>query len=126
MSAEVTLDQLAVTLERFGFAYVLTARDDGQAHISAVHARVRGAGLHVVDAGAKTRDNIAVRPSITMLWPPAEPDGYSLIVDGVATLGPDHFTLAPTRAVLHRPAPPREPDGSGACVSDCIEVPLGT
>jgi hypothetical protein len=128
MSTEVTLGELATTLEGYGFGYVLSSRDDGQAHISAVHATVRDGALRVVDAGDRTRRHIAARPSITMLWPPLDQSGYSLIVDGVATLGDGEITVAPTRAVLHRPAPPREaaaePDGSGACVSDCVEVGL--
>jgi hypothetical protein len=126
MSIEVQLDALAKTLAGFGFGYVLTARDDGRSHISAVHATVAEGGLRVVDAGDRTRANITARPEITMLFPPVQAGGYSLIVDGVATLGAGDITLAPTRAVLHRPAPPRAtaPDPAGACQEDCVEVPL--
>jgi hypothetical protein len=126
MSIEVRLDALAETLAGFGFGYVLTRRDDGRSHISAVHATVTDGGLRVVDAGDRTRANIAARPEITMLFPPPQADGYSLIVDGVAALGPGDITLAPTRAVLHRPAPPQRepaPDPS-ACQADCVEIPL--
>lgn len=126
MSIEVQLDALAKTLAGFGFGYVLTAREDGRSHISAVHATVADGGLRVVDAGERTRANITARPEITMLFPPAQTGGYSLIVDGVATLGPGCITLAPTRAVLHRPAPPRDsaPAPADACQEDCVEIPL--
>lgn len=126
MSIEIKLDALAETLAGFGFGYVLTSRDDGRSHISAVNATVAGGRLRVVDAGDRTRANIAARPEITMLFPPPQAGGYSLIVDGVATLGADDITLAPTRAVLHRPAPPRRelaPDPA-ACQADCLEIPL--
>lgn len=52
---EVRLDALAETLAGFGFGYVLTRRDDGRSHISAVYATVTGVGLRVVDAGERTR-----------------------------------------------------------------------
>ena len=126
MSAEVELDRLAAVLTGYGFGYLLTTRDDGQAHVSAVHASVRGGALHVPDVGRRTREHLAARPSVTMLWPPADQGGYSLIVDAVASLGAgDDVSLVPTRAVLHRPAPPRAPEPDGpACGSDCVEVPL--
>ena len=41
-----------------------------------------------------------------MLWPPAEPGGYSLIVDGRGQLIDDSLRVVPHRAVLHRPAVP--------------------
>jgi hypothetical protein len=30
--------------------------------------------------------------------------------------------ITPARAVLHRPAPSREPAVPGACGSDCVEI----
>ena len=57
----------------------------------------------VAGAGRSTSANATARPLVSMLWPPYEPDGYSLIVDGEASLDGDRLLLAPGRAVLHRP-----------------------
>jgi hypothetical protein len=75
--------------------------------------------------GSRSARNVAARPEVSLLWPPFEPGGYSLISDGVVRdLGDERVAFAPTRAVLHRPAvEPVAKDGS-ACTSDC--VPLTT
>lgn len=57
---------------------------------------------------------------VTLLWPPNEPGGYSLIVDGTAEpAGGDALTVTLARAVWHRPGV--GPDGS-ACGSDCKPI----
>jgi hypothetical protein len=62
---------------------------------------------------------------VCLLWPPAEPGGYSLIVDGTGACGQAGgdlaLTVTVTRAVLHRrgPAPA---DGSSPCGSDCLPL----
>jgi hypothetical protein len=59
---------------------------------------------------------------VSLLWPPAEPGGYSLMADGAA--GPGQagtLIVTVTRAVLHRRGP--APAGSTAsCGSDCIPL----
>ena len=50
-----------------------------------------------------------------MLWPPFEHGGYSLIVDGHATLTADGASVEPAHAILHRPAD----DGTG---HDCVSL----
>lgn len=61
--------------------------------------------------------------SVTLLWPPTEPGGYSLIVDASAD-GADPsdgvLALAITRAVLHRAGGLGAPED--ACGSDCLPV----
>lgn len=67
----------------------------------------------------------AGRRQVTLLWPPAESGGYSLIVDGTASAvdidGQTMLALTPTRAVLHRRAQPAAPTGT-SCGSDCIPI----
>jgi hypothetical protein len=62
---------------------------------------------------------------VTLLWPPAQSGGYSLIVDGTAstagTAGQAMLALTPTRAVWHRRGQPADPSGT-ACGSDCISI----
>jgi hypothetical protein len=123
MSIEVTLQQLAQTLTRYRFAYLLTVGDDARVHVVAVAATVATDTLLVTDLGQKTLANLAAHPSVTLVWPPADPSDYSLIVDGVGSLRDDELTVTPTRAVLHRPAPPQITIGGG-CESDCVELPV--
>jgi hypothetical protein len=42
---------------------------------------------------------------ITLCYPPLELTGFSLVIDGAATVDGDTITVRPTAAVLHRPAP---------------------
>jgi hypothetical protein len=53
------------------------------------------------------------RPDVALVWPPHSESVYSLIVDGQAVVA---------GAVLHRPAPSRQPAAPGACGSDCVEI----
>ena len=56
---------------------------------------------------------------MTLVFPPADADGFSLLVDGAATVDGSTVTIAPTKAILHRPAP--GPDGRRAG-SDCRDI----
>lgn len=61
---------------------------------------------------------------VTLLWPPAVPDGYSLIVDGTATGGTDDtgavLAVTPTGGVLHRPN--RAVTSGSSYEADCIQT----
>ena len=76
----------------------------------------------MLEAGRRTVGNAAARPAVALLWPPAEPGGYSLIVDGDATTADDRLVVAPTKAVLHRPGPPPPAAAASGCTSDCVRV----
>jgi hypothetical protein len=54
----------------------------------------------------------------------ADPSGYSLIVDGVGSMQDNELAVAPTRAVLHRPAWPQTTTTGSGCESDCVELPV--
>ena len=109
MSITVRLQHLAETLTRYRFAYLLTVGDDTRAHVVAVTTTLANDTLLVTDLGRKTRVNLAAHPLVTLVWPPADPSDYSLIVDGVGSLRDDELAVVPTRAVLHRPARPQTP-----------------
>jgi hypothetical protein len=123
VSIEVT-QQLAETLTRYGFAYLVTIGDDARAHVVAVTTTLANGTLLVTDLGRRTHANLAADPSVTLVWPPANPSDYSLIVDGVGSLREDTLAVSPTRAVLHRPAPPQMTKTGNGCESDCVELPL--
>jgi hypothetical protein len=53
------------------------------------------------------------------VWPPASATGFSLIVDGTATVGDGSLTVTPRKAILHRPAVGDDGRRTG---SDCQPV----
>ena len=124
MSIEVTLPQLAETLTRYRFAYLLTVGDDARAHVVAVTATLANDTLLITDLGRRTQVNLAAHPSVTLVWPPADPSDYSLIVDGVGSMRGDELAVTPIRAVLHRPARSQTTTTGGGCESDCVELPV--
>jgi hypothetical protein len=125
MSVAVSLEELRDEIARRGeAAFLLTVGDDGRPHSVAVATSWVGDAL-VMGAGRGTRANAAARPLVSLLWPPAEPAGYSLIVDGSAGIlasgDGDVVAVTPTKAVLHRPGPGSSP----GCTSDCRPVGSG-
>lgn len=121
MSHDVSLQQLAGTMARYGSAYLLTVTDEGRAHAVAVKPTVVGGALLIGELGRRSRANAVARPALSLVWPPTEPGDYSLIVDGDASPSRNGVTVLPTRAVLHRPAPATGTSSSN-CGSDCVPV----
>lgn len=124
MSISVELERVQdEAAQRSGLAYLLTVTDDGRPHIIAVSVGWDGTDL-VMGAGRGSCRNAIARPSVSVLWPPDEPGGYSLIADGTATVAPyddgegGTVTLSPTRAVLHRPGVGANP----GCKADCVPL----
>lgn len=127
MSAKrVDLKRLAEALGDFPFAYLITVDDDYRAHTVTVEPVLREGILDVGLIGGRTTKNLANRRDATLLWPPREPGGYSLIVDGRATVteaGNDtvdtvHLEITPTKALLHRNAD--SPTAAKGCLHDCV------
>lgn len=124
MSIAVALDDLADAIAGFGFAYLVTLSDDSRPHVVAVAPTVAPDGLRITDLGRTTTANVAARVSATLVWPPADVNKHSLIVDGAGRVDGAELVITPQRAVLHRPAPPPDTATSG-CRADCIEIPTG-
>lgn len=132
MSVPVPVEELSVTVARYGpAAYLLTTGDDGRPHATNAVVSVHGAELRC-GVGRRTARNGAARTLVSMLWPPDEPGGYSLIVDGEIRIegepGADGTVgvITATSAVLHRPAsaPGTDPADEAACGSDCLEIEI--
>ena len=122
MSIPVAIDDLVAATGEYGWAYLLTVRDDLRPHIVAVEPTWDGRQL-VIAVGRGTARNAAARSSISLCYPPAEEGAYSLIVDGDATVdGEDAVRFAPTGAVLHRPAAQGFGGSSTGCGNDCEPV----
>lgn len=128
MSIPVAPGDIGEQMERFGAAaYVLTVRDDATPHVAHLAMRLDGDVLRC-GASRSAAANVAQRPNISVLWPPYEPGGYSMIVDAVACTvdgadGPE-LELRPTSGVLHRPATPATPATNPNCGSDCAPLSI--
>jgi hypothetical protein len=85
--------------------FLATAGRDGRVHVVAVAAELDGDTFTVHGAGSTTLSNLTRNPAVTLAWAPPEPDGYSLVVDGVARFDGPVLLVRVTSAVLHRPAP---------------------
>jgi hypothetical protein len=109
MSVAVGLDELRSKSAEYGWAYLLTVRDDLRPHVVAVSPTWTDGAL-VMSVGRGSARNAVARPSITLCFPPVEAAGFSLIVDGVAAVDDETVTLTPTAAVLHRPASAPAPE----------------
>ena len=124
---KVDLQALADALPDYPFAYLITVNDDYRAHTVTVEPTLNGAVLDVGLIGGGTRKNLARRSDVTLLWPPREPGGYSLIVDGDAIVQAEaedavQLSVVPTRALLHRDAD--SPDTAKGCLHDCVVFSL--
>ena len=113
---------LADAIAHYGHeAYLLTVAKDGP-HTSHVTIELRGGSIGCT-VGASAAKNIAREPKVSLFWPPTEPGGYTLIVNGTVAgeCRPTDVTNAEitlTKSVLHRPG--RKPDdGDGPCAADC-------
>lgn len=126
MSIPVELPTLRDVMARYRFAYLLTGSAQGAPHAVAVTPVLEGGVLVIDGVGRRSRENLLARPAVGLVWPPAFASDYSLIVDGQAAMEDESLRIAPTRAVLHRPAPraPQAPAEPGACGSDCMQLPL--
>jgi hypothetical protein len=124
---KVDLKALADALVDYPYAYLITVDDGYRVHTVTVEPRLREATLDVGLIGGRTRNNLDHRSDVTLLFPPAEPGGYSLIVDGSAEVteaGDEiaRLNVVPTRALLHRDAD--SPDAAKGCLHDCVVFSL--
>lgn len=122
MSIPVDLAALEQALHDFGFGYLLTASPTGG--VKAVTVEPRWADGILLTAPSKgSAVNLAANPNATVIFPPGTPKGYTLIVDGTATVTDDGIAMTPATAVLHRPASHSDgPVPPGSCSNDCSHV----
>jgi len=128
VSIGVPVERLRAEQAKFHTApYCLTVDDEGRPHGVAVTITWHDDKL-VVPAGNRTLANARQRPLVSVIWPPNEMGGYTLIVDATVTAahgtgeGDNQITLAPTRAVLHRPRTDDATASDTACAADCIPL----
>jgi hypothetical protein len=109
MSIKVDLQELADQVTERGAGFLITTGDDGRPHTTQVIFEIDGQTLRA-PAGRKTVRNIVARPLVALLWPPATPGDYNLIIDGSAAAvevdddGKGYAVIEATHAILHRNA----------------------
>jgi hypothetical protein len=135
---KVDLERLAAALPDYPFAYLITVDDGYRVHTVTVEPKLHNlpdgpdgprAIVDVGPVGGRTQENLAHRRDVTLLWPPREPGGYSLIVDGSAEVSDAqdetvHVGVVPIRALLHRDADPDSPGAAKGCLHDCVVFSL--
>ncbi len=118
MSIPVSLDELREVAVAAGAVRVPLDRDRRRRLHTSSRCRCRSTTAVIACvAGKSSCANASARPNVSLLWPPATVDDYSLIVDGHASVDGSTVRVVPSRAVRHRPAP-----GGG---NDCAPVTLG-
>jgi hypothetical protein len=123
MSIPVEVGDLGKALEGFGAGYLLTSSAAGTVKVVTVEPSVVDGVVRVEAPGRGTLTNLAGNPAVTLVFPPLERRGFTLLVDGTAEADGDDVRITPSGAVLHRPAShadgPPAPDG---CGHDCHPV----
>ena len=118
----MSIRTLAEAISHYGRdAYLLTVAQDGP-HTSSVTIELRDGSIGCA-VGASAAKNIAREPHVSLFWPPTEPGGYALIVNGAAAgerreTGVTMAEIKLTKSVLHRPGP-KPADSDGPCANDC-------
>lgn len=107
MSVALTVEDLFAQLAEWGPGFLLTGSDEGgRPHLIALRPTEVGGVLRFDAGGGRACRNAAARPAVSVLFAPhAHSDGFSLVVDGEATVDGDIVDVLPTRVLLHRPAP---------------------
>lgn len=137
MSIPVDLAALGEALLRHDTAYLLTG-GGGRPHVAEVFPELVDGVLVIPQPGRTASGAVGREPLVTLMLPPRERGGHTLIVDGDADLADGGaLRLTPTHAVLHRAAGHAEREGQpnagqeaeheapqSACGQDCR--PIGT
>ncbi len=102
MSIAVPLEELEDKLSEYPWCYLVTSGEE-RPHLLAVKPSILNNGLRF-ETGHSSRANVVRNPLVVLMFPPGQPDGLSLIVDGEAEVNGDGVVVKPTWAVLHRSA----------------------
>lgn len=119
------IENLAQALAEYDTSYLLT-NHSGRTKVVTVEPTVSGDRILAHGVGHGSSANLAENPQCTLLFPPVERHGYTLLVDGTGTVVEGTLTMEPTTAVRHRPAAhadgPTGPGDAADCVNDCRPI----
>ena len=102
MSIAVALEELSGKLAEYPWCYLVTSGEE-RPHLIAVKPSIVKDGLRC-ETGHSSRANVIRNPMVVLMFPPSQPDGLSLLVDGEGEVNGDGVVVRPTWAVLHRSA----------------------
>jgi len=102
MSIPVEIDHLSQTLADFAAGYLVTS-DQGRVKVVSAEPVLADGAFRVAAPGRGSLANVGVNPEVTLVWPPLEAPGFSLIVDGTAAVDGHDVVITPTGGVLHKP-----------------------
>jgi hypothetical protein len=104
MSVKVELSELGEAMGRHDYAFLVCLGEE-RPHVLGVRPRLVGDRLRVHRIGATATRVVGEHGGVTLVFPPREAGGRSLLVDGtVAEIGDGELVVTPVGAVLHRPA----------------------
>ena len=92
MSFPVARADLGLALQQYAEGYLLTVTPDATTRAVAVRPSVVD-GQVVVGAGRSSSANVAVHPHVTVLCPPTTEKGFTLLIDGTATVAGDEIRI---------------------------------
>lgn len=120
MTLETDLE--AAVAQRGALAWLITVGEAGP-HTGNVMVSLQGGLLRCVPGRSATA-NVAREPNVSLFWPPDEPSGYGLIVNGTGEhcAADAPLVIQPSKAVWHRPG--EQTDPALPCTSDCVPVAL--
>ncbi len=129
MSIPIEIDDLAEALQGFGSGYLLTTTG-GSVKVVTVDPTVQDGVVVVSGPGRGTIANLGDNATVTLVFPPLEPRGFTLLVDGTGEAAGEDVRVTPTGAVLHRPGshadgpppPPSAGEQTDSCANDCAPV----
>jgi hypothetical protein len=122
MSIPVDLAQLAEALADRGAGYLLTSSPEGAVKAVTVEPTF-SSGVLRCSPSRGSAANLEANARATLLFPPREHHGYTLLVDGTGAADDDAIWVTPESAVLHRPADHAAGSVAGeGCGHDCAPV----
>jgi hypothetical protein len=109
VSHDVEFASVSQEIDRFGDRATLVSVGEAAApHVVTTIVEVRDDRL-LVEVGARTSENLRLRPRLSLVWEPSDGGEYQLILDGTAEQvgGPDErgvstVTVAVDGGILHR------------------------
>lgn len=120
MSIPVDLAALGEALQRHHTAYLLTGGGD-RPHVAELFPlpRLEDGILVVAQPGRTAQRVLSEHPGVTVIMPPTEEGGYTLVVDGDGRVTDGgELRVLPYHAVLHR-ASGRGTPADSDCGNDC-------
>jgi hypothetical protein len=104
MSIPVDVAELGRALEDFRLGYLLTVSATGTVKAVSVAPELVDGSMLVTGPGRGSVANASANPAVTLLYPPRDEGGMTLLVDGTAAVDGDDVRVTPTGAVLHKAA----------------------